>query len=69
MRNFCFFRKKLIRIENYTKNKKIEMINAYVIPESEVFCARFDPEDALLAVGTLDGVVKVYNTSSSLHYF
>lgn len=56
----------MCRVENYHKKKKVEVALTYVVPETEIFAVRFDPEDKLVALGTLDGVVKVYHTQTSV---
>jgi len=38
----------------------------YVVQDTEIFAVRFDPEDNLLAICTLDGIVKVYNLQTSV---
>ena len=58
----------MFRIENYHKTKKLEIGLTYAIQETEIFAVRFDPEDALLALCTLDGIVKVYNLQTSVYH-
>ena len=63
---YIYINIKLYRLENYHKKKKIELGLYYALTETEVFCVRFDPDDNLVALGTLDGIVKVYNLQTSV---